>query len=105
MGTYFYVPLSAIADPQSGEFIKDHWWAYHPARGVLFWTHRHRPPPVGFAEGDLKPQCNRDQRVSEMVIKRLHEPPIQPLLVPAAYLACVPKFAIRALEEKNVQDH
>src|SRR6186713_255812 len=100
MGTYFYVPLKDISDPQSGEFIKDHWWVHHPERGVLFWTWRHTPPPVGFADGDLKPQCNRDQRIADMVLHRLHKPPHQPLLVPAAYLACVPKFAIQALTKE-----
>lgn len=62
-----YLPLSDAERAEgSCEVVRNSWWTVHPERGLVFWT---RTPKNGLR--GAKPQCNRDERVANMVVPQM----------------------------------
>lgn len=106
MGTYFYMPRDLAVVPASGECITDHWWTCHPEKGLLLWTFRHKPPPLAASDGDVRPQCNRDRRICEFLIRKIwRDGSHEAVLMPVVYMAHARPLMVRALEEKISGKH
>ena len=71
MKQWRHVNLTELVKPKDHhEVYLDRWWITHPENGALFW-------------GDI-PQCNRDRRIPEMMVKQHTGHEVQ--LIPVAYI-------------------
>jgi len=58
-----FVSIEEATVPPSGliNHIKDHWWAVHPTKGLIFWHQRHRAP-----------QCNSNKHTARRLQQQFY---------------------------------
>lgn len=75
-GPRFYVPLSDLTSPLTGECLVDLWWIVHPDLGAMFWVPQSR-------NTDPYPAANK----SELIVRRFLPEGHEAVQVNTAYLA------------------
>lgn len=71
------VPYVDLINPKDGYVVYlDYWWVVTPDSEVLFYT----------ARGAYSPQCNKNERIVQMLCKNKHYDGCRPVYVPVAYV-------------------
>jgi hypothetical protein len=61
---FFPEEEAVVPPPGIIQHIKDHWWAYHPQKGLLFYRKGKR--------GSMSPQCNSSEELCRRLNAHLH---------------------------------
>jgi hypothetical protein len=77
-----FVPLeeTTALDERKERVIVNHWWVHRPGKGLMFYMSPGTKNP-----GDFTPQCNRDERITRKIAKKLY-PNDEVIFVEAVYV-------------------
>lgn len=80
--TAAWVPIDELTTPREGETYIDRCWVVNPEKTAVLFV-----KTLGMST--FAPQCNRDERVTGMVLAKMYEG-CETLVIPVAYLGRVP---------------